>query len=66
MQLVCYEHGKTAITKWKIVETKNNKTRVHFYPELRGRTHQLRMHAAHQMGLNCPIIGKMILYGEDI
>lgn len=62
MQLVCYEHGKTAITKWKIVETKNNKTRVHFYP-ITGRTHQLRMHAAHQMGLNCPIVGDD-LYGE--
>lgn len=62
MQLVCYEHGKTAITKWNIVEIKNNKTRVHFYP-MTGRTHQLRMHAAHQMGLNCPIIGDD-LYGE--
>ena len=62
MQLVCYEHGKTAITKWKIIEIKNNKTRVHFYP-ITGRTHQLRMHAAHQMGLNCPIVGDD-LYGE--
>ena len=62
MQLVCYEHGKTAITKWKIAEIKNNKTRVHFYP-ITGRTHQLRMHAAHQMGLNCPIVGDD-LYGE--
>ena len=41
---------------------KNNKTRVHFYP-ITGRTHQLRMHAAHQMGLNCPIVGDD-LYGE--
>ena len=62
MQLVCYEHGKTAITKWNIIEIKNNKTRVHFYP-ITGRTHQLRMHAAHQMGLNCPIVGDD-LYGE--
>ncbi|MGB2232102.1 MAG: pseudouridine synthase [Flavobacteriaceae bacterium] len=62
MQLVCYEHGKTAITKWKIAEIKNNKTRVHFYP-ITGRTHQLRVHAAHHTGLNCPIVGDD-LYGE--
>ncbi|MFY0631761.1 MAG: RluA family pseudouridine synthase [Flavobacteriaceae bacterium] len=60
-QLVCFEHGKTAKTKWTVVERKNNTTRIHFYP-ITGRTHQLRVHAAHKGGLNIPIIGDD-LYG---
>ncbi|BAO77696.1 RluA family pseudouridine synthase [Winogradskyella sp. PG-2] len=60
-QLVCYEHGKSATTNFEIVEVKNNKTRVHFYP-ITGRTHQLRVHSAHHLGLNTPIIGDD-LYG---
>ncbi len=60
-QLVCYEHGKNATTNYEVVEVKNNKTRVHFYP-ISGRTHQLRVHAAHRKGLNTPIVGDD-LYG---
>lgn len=60
-QLVCFEHGKKAITQWKAVEQNDNTTKVHFWP-LTGRTHQLRMHAAHEMGLNAPIVGDD-LYG---
>ncbi len=60
-QLVCYEHGKKATTKWKVIERKNGKTRIHFFP-ITGRTHQLRVHAAHPLGLNTPIIGDD-LYG---
>lgn len=61
-QLVCFEHGKSAETKWEVVEQKENTTKVHFYP-ISGRTHQLRMHASHQLGLNTPIIGDD-LYGK--
>lgn len=61
-QLVCYEYGKPACTKWEVVERKNNKTKIHFYP-ITGRTHQLRVHAAHPMGLNSPIVGDD-LYGN--
>ncbi len=60
-QLVCHAHGKNTLTKWEIIEIKNNKTRVYFYP-ITGRTHQLRVHAAHHLGLNSPIIGD-VLYG---
>ena len=55
-QLVCFEHGKNAETRWEVIERKNGKTRVYFYP-ITGRTHQLRVHAAHKDGLNTPIIG---------
>ncbi|MBE7645841.1 RluA family pseudouridine synthase [Tenacibaculum finnmarkense genomovar ulcerans] len=60
-QLVCELHGKKALTKWEIIKIKNDKTYVYFYP-ITGRTHQLRVHAAHYLGLNSPIIGD-VLYG---
>lgn len=61
-QLVCFEHGKPAETNWEVIERKNGKTKVHFYP-ISGRTHQLRVHASHKLGLNIPIIGDD-LYGK--
>ena len=61
-QMVCYEHGKPARTKWKVVSRKNGQTRIHFYP-ITGRSHQLRVHAAHQLGLKTPIVGDD-LYGQ--
>lgn len=61
-QLVCYDYGKPAKTKFKVLERNNGKTRVHFFP-LTGRTHQLRVHAAHSDGLNTPIVGDD-LYGK--
>jgi tRNA pseudouridine32 synthase/23S rRNA pseudouridine746 synthase len=60
-QLVDFTHGKPAETNWKTIYKENGKTRVHFYP-ITGRTHQLRMHAAHKDGLNTPIVGDD-LYG---
>lgn len=61
-QLVCFEHGKPSQTEWKILSRENGKTRVQFHP-ITGRTHQLRVHAAHSLGLNTPIIGDD-LYGS--
>ena len=61
-QLVCYEHGKPAQTKWKKIEVRNNQTLVYFYP-ITGRTHQLRVHASHELGLKTPIVGDD-LYGK--
>lgn len=61
-QMVCYENGKTAQTKYEVIERKANKTLIYFYP-ITGRTHQLRMHASHILGLNAPIIGDD-LYGK--
>lgn len=60
-QMVCHEFGKRALTRWKVVEKNDTATKVHFWP-LTGRTHQLRMHAAHEQGLNAPIVGDD-LYG---
>jgi len=62
-QLVCFESGKRSTTRWKVIERRETVTRVHFWP-LTGRTHQLRMHAAHELGLNAPILGDD-LYGTS-
>ena len=57
--------GKQAITRYQKVDynPNNNTTRVRFYPQT-GRTHQLRLHAAHPDGLGCPIVGDDI-YGTS-
>lgn len=61
-QIVDKEYGKEAITEYQIIESSKEYTRIAFYP-LTGRTHQLRVHAAHPEGLNCPILGDA-LYGK--
>jgi tRNA pseudouridine32 synthase/23S rRNA pseudouridine746 synthase len=61
-QLVDYKYGKSTETNWEVIKKENGKTRVYFYP-ITGRTHQLRVHAAHKDGLNTPIIGDD-LYGK--
>lgn len=61
-QMVCYEYGKHALTTWDKIQVRDGKTLVNFYPHT-GRTHQLRVHAAHVDGLNAPIIGDD-LYGK--
>lgn len=64
-QLVCHNSGKPAQTKWQVIEYNDSKenpwTKVALYPKT-GRTHQLRVHCAHPLGLNSPIIGDD-LYG---
>jgi len=60
-QLVCFTTGKKSVTRWKVIERTGAVTKVHFWP-LTGRTHQLRMHSAHELGLNAPIVGDD-LYG---
>lgn len=55
-QLVCYQHGKASTTYWKVLAREANVTRLHLYPKT-GRTHQLRVHCAHKLGLNMPIVG---------
>lgn len=61
LQCVDYSGGKLAITKFEVVSVAGGKSFVKFYP-VTGRTHQLRVHAAHADGLNTPIEGDL-LYG---
>ena len=78
-QCVDMEHGKPALTLYNIVEVRavdantavayttkkvdKRRTLVHLYPKT-GRTHQLRVHCAHPLGLACPILGDP-LYGIE-
>ena len=61
-QMVNTQYGKPAITYYQVLERTDKYTRIAFYPHT-GRTHQLRVHAAHLSGLHCPIIGDE-LYGK--
>lgn len=54
--------GKEGISRWRRMGVEGKTTRVEFTP-LTGRTHQLRVHAAHPLGLGMPIIGDR-LYGS--
>jgi tRNA pseudouridine32 synthase/23S rRNA pseudouridine746 synthase len=53
--------GKVGVSQWRKLEVREGRTLVAFTP-LTGRTHQLRLHASHPLGLNCPIVGDR-LYG---
>lgn len=63
-QIVNHEQGKEAITEYEILERIDGfHLRIALYPKT-GRTHQLRVHCAHQEGLNAPILGDP-LYGNE-
>ena len=67
-QIVDFEQGKEAVTHFQIKKIVHgfgasaSRTLVEFYP-MTGRTHQLRVHSAHPLGLNTPIEGDL-LYGK--
>lgn len=61
-QIVSEEFGKPALTRYRVLRRASGKTLIAFYPQT-GRTHQLRVHAAHRRGLHCPILGDE-LYGR--
>lgn len=61
-QIVDMSSGKPAISEYKILEMlPDGEIDIVFHP-LTGRTHQLRVHAAHPSGLGRPIKGDL-LYG---
>ena len=49
-------HGKLGVTHWERLGIEEGRTRVRFRP-MTGRTHQLRLHASHPLGLGIPIVG---------
>lgn len=61
-QMVHSQYGKPATTRYRVIHMAHGLTRVEFQP-LTGRTHQLRVHAAHPQGLGIPIVGDR-LYGQ--
>lgn len=61
-QTVDWQRGKPSTTHYQVLEQTSETTRLLFLP-VTGRTHQLRVHAAHPQGLGRPIIGDR-LYGS--
>lgn len=61
LQVYDEQRGKEGITVWQKLSVHGTNTRIAFTP-LTGRTHQLRVHAAHPLGLAAPIVGDS-LYG---
>jgi len=61
-QKLDFEQGKKAITHYKVIKQDKNRTLLALSP-LTGRTHQLRVHMAHPLGLGMPIVGDE-LYGN--
>lgn len=55
-QRVDLENGKEAATDYEFTDVADGRSRVIFHP-LTGRTHQLRVHSASEMGLGMPISG---------
>ena len=54
--------GKPGVTVWKKLTCLAGRTLVALWPQT-GRTHQLRLHASHALGLAAPIVGDR-LYGH--
>jgi tRNA pseudouridine32 synthase/23S rRNA pseudouridine746 synthase len=57
--------GKPAVTEYEVTGANADGTIDVIFHPVTGRTHQLRVHSAHTLGLGCPIIGDMLYGGED-
>ena len=54
--------GKPAVTEYKVLSFNHDGTTDIIFHPVTGRTHQLRVHSAHTLGLGLPIVGDL-LYG---
>ena len=59
--MVNYEYGKPALTHYEVIKKTASQTLIKLNP-ITGRSHQLRVHCAHKLGLHAPIVGDN-LYG---
>ncbi|GGJ91120.1 RNA pseudouridine synthase [Pseudomonas matsuisoli] len=59
--VVCHEHGKQALTFWRIVERCGNHSRVELTP-ITGRSHQLRVH---MLSIGHPLLGDRLYAHPD-
>ena len=60
-QMVCREHGRSALTEWEVVSREADHTRLSLTP-LTGRSHQLRVHCRE---LGHPILGDRLYADGD-
>lgn len=63
-QKVCYEQGKSAHTRYKVIgrDRDNNRSRMQLEP-VSGRTHQLRVH---MLSIGHPILGDRLYAPDDV
>ncbi|NOX74534.1 MAG: RNA pseudouridine synthase [Alphaproteobacteria bacterium] len=59
LQKVCFETGKTALTRWQVIGRGHGQTRLRLFPKT-GRSHQLRVHLRE---IGHPILGDRF-YGD--
>jgi tRNA pseudouridine32 synthase/23S rRNA pseudouridine746 synthase len=61
-QVVDREHGKAALTRWRVLERHGTHTRVELQPRT-GRSHQLRVHLS---AIGHPLLGDPLYASPDI
>ena len=59
-------HGKAALTEYEVVSVNSDGTSDVLFHPITGRTHQLRVHSAHPLGLGRPILGDLLYGGYSI
>ena len=59
-------HGKAALTEYEVVSVNSDGTSDMLFHPITGRTHQLRVHSAHPLGLGRPILGDLLYGGYSI
>lgn len=64
-QIVDFEAGKSAETGYEVLRSDSRGILVRYFPHT-GRTHQLRVHSAHTMGLGRPIVGDRLYGGAEL
>lgn len=65
-QKVDFKQGKPALTEYEIVSENSDGTMDVLFHPTTGRTHQLRVHSAHALGLSRPIVGDLLYGGYSI
>ena len=65
-QKIDFRQGKPAYTEYEIIRNhEDGTTDLLLYPHT-GRTHQLRVHCAHHLGLGRPIVGDLLYGGYSV
>ena len=60
-QMVCHDQGKASLTEWRVLERRDDRTRLLLIPRT-GRSHQLRVHC---LSMGHPILGDRLYADGD-
>lgn len=59
-------HGKEAVTEYEVASLNQDGTADLVFHPVTGRSHQLRVHSAHPLGLGRPILGDLLYGGYSV